>query len=383
VTVSTREADIVLKTLRKAHLEWLIVSPPTRLEIRAMALVLLAQGDLTLGKTPDEVLAMVDLRFEAVGPILRYIFCTKSSFQERVREQNAIDGQTLIADLQSASLTDVPRKLGMFMGTFLRDSVDVPFADKDCFEWRFLSLARAEAVAILACKTPTMLEALQRFGIKWQVLEAIVQLAVRGDKELDPEFALDKWEWYTNPPHINSSVTLPVAPVLGLLLGAPPNAVSLFPGTVLRRDVRKLRENVVYKSVSYQGKLADLFIFSHEQKKAYLIQVSDRLPSEHAFPINHLTEMHHALQLGKDYTLVYVHVCPQNKRSSDKLKGIVILDDKKQKISLVKARKQLTDINVEAFVVRAPITPGEVPVIYNELKAPAEKKPRNKRPPKR
>jgi hypothetical protein len=176
-----------------------------------------------------------------------------------VREQNAIDGQTLIADLQSVSLTDVPHK----HTTFLRDSVDVPFGDKDCFEWRFLSLVRGEAAAILACKTPTMLEALQRFGIKWQVLGG--HCPACGDKELDPEFALDKWEWYTNPPHINSIVTLPAAPVLGLLLGAPPNAVSLFPGPVLRRDVRKLRKNVVYKSVSYQGKLADLLIFSHDQ----------------------------------------------------------------------------------------------------------------------
>jgi hypothetical protein len=93
--------------------------------------------------------------------------------------------------------------------------------------------------------------------------------------------------------------------------------------------------------------------------------VSDRLPTKHAFPIKHILEMHEALQLGIDYTLVIVYVCPQNELSSKRLKGIVIEDEMGKCISLAQARKKLRGIKVEAFVVRAPIIPGEATVVYN------------------
>jgi hypothetical protein len=367
VSVSTRKADEMLKTLRKAHLKWLIVSPPTLPEIRAMALLLFASGDLTLGKMPGEVLATIEKRYAVVGPILRFIFCTEIAFLERVFEQNGIDGQTLISDLKDASLTDIPRKASLFMGVFLHDTVDVPHADPSSYEWRFLSYARAEAAARLACKTPAIVESLQRFGIMWQVLEAVVQCAVRGDKDLEPEYALDKWECYNNPYRINGSVSQMLASVPWSLPGAAPHPLVLFPGGVLH-DVRKLRAGVVYRSLSYQAKLADLYIFDHEQRKAFLIQTSDRLPNKHPFPIEHIIKVHKALKLGIEYTLVIVFVCPQDERSREKLKGIVVVDDKKH-ISLAQARKKLPGIKVEAFVVRAPIIPGTAPVIYNEKNA--------------
>ena len=378
VTLSNQHADEKLKEMCKSGLEWLVVGPPSLEEIRAMALFLLARGDVTLGESAEVVLATVEKRFDVVGPILRYILCTEMVYDAHVRELEGVDGQMFNVDLQRTSLFNVPRGAGTFMASFLKGGfVGIPYNCKTIYEWRFLSSGRAAAAALLATRFPAIVASLERFGVKWQLQEAVVMCALQ-DQTTGPEFALGTWEWYANPERLNGSVLVP--------LPGPPVAVvkrssSHFAGCILRRNVRELNEHTVYKSEGYQGVLADFFTVDHAQKKVFAFQVSDRLPDAHPFKIEQFRNVSDALQLkatrdgDHNYTLVLVYICPQDKRTISSLKGIKVLDGEKS-LSLKVALKRpiLCGLDIQGYVVRAPITPNEKAVIYNEKKLPDKRR---------
>ena len=378
VTVSNRHADETLKAMGKSGLELLVVGPPGLGEVRAMALFLLARGDVTLGESAEVVMATVEKRFDVVGPILRSILRTEMVYDAHVRVLEDVDGQIFNVDLQRTSLFNVPQGAGTFMAAFLKVGfVGVPYNSKTIYEWRFLSLGRAAAAALLATRLPAIVASLERFGVKWQLQETIVMYALQ-DQAIGPEFALGTWEWYANPERHNGSVLVP--------LPGPPVAVikrasSHFVGRFLRRNVRELKEHTVYKSEGYHGALADLFTVDHEQKKVFTFQVSDRLPDAHPFKIEHFRDVCDALQLkatrdgDHNYTLVLVYICPQDKRAISSLKGIKVLDGEKSlSLKVALTRPILCGRNIQGYVVRAPITPNEKAVIYNEKKLPDKRR---------
>jgi len=119
-----------------------------------------------------------------------------------------------------------------FLAPFPRDCVkdDCKPADanKETWEWQFLSRKCAAVVALLCDNHPARVTSLAAYGLKWQVEEAVVECALLGQYTEESLFSLDKWEWLDDP-GCNTRVTrdhkLAVIPPIKTL-----TSQSFFPG---------------------------------------------------------------------------------------------------------------------------------------------------------
>ena len=344
VTISNRDARTQLKEMHKAGMVWLVMSPWTLEELEAAALILWAMQQQTEGSTPESSLAEVKYRLEAVGPVPRFVLGTEETFRVRVAEQLGIQATEFIAAARCATIFNVPSEATYYLAPFVHDDVDIPTIHPDNWRWEFLSMQRAQSAALLARKNPELLDILARHGLRWQVQEAVVGLALLDHPNLAFEHKLSSWEWAKDRGSAKLAQKCQVPEGFGVVKN-----VSYFFGRYLCCDVRELDENTLYRSTSWQMVACDFIRVNHKYRTVFAIQVSERLPKDHPVKAGQITKIQAKMNLKNEYDLQFVFVVPFQKC-------------KKWPTGMVVKCEDSTLQNIGAgFIVQACITPGDPP----------------------
>jgi hypothetical protein len=359
-SISNNSANGDFKELDKSGLKWRLVDPMSRNEMQAAGMLLFWGGERLFGDTLDKVRQCIAERCDEVGEITRLVLCSSDDYNKRVSLQCSVQAQALFEDkFESNSVYSATKAAKLFMAPFVKDKdkdvVPDVSAETQLWEWRFLSLKRAQAAASLAEQLPTAVASLDKYGLLWQVQESLVAAALLGQLAsgtVRSPYHLDLWEWFPDPGKDSLANKEP--------LDDPPAdfvelaAVIEFEGRYLSAKVTNLKAGHLYRSTGWQTVLCEYLSVDHKNKTVSLYQVSTILPQNKGTKTRHVEEVRRRLQLAAaKYNLRLVYIVDASTKTKS-IRGWAFEDEKKQV-------KQAKDLNaVEAFVVRAPITPGKL-----------------------
>lgn len=199
---------------------------------------------------------------------------------------------------------------------------------------------------MIARNNSELLRILTQHGLRWQVQEAVVALALLEDPSLAFEHRLSNWKWAKDQGPGKKAQDCDVPDGF-----SPARNTSLFVGRYLCTDVRELQEATLYRSAGWQMVACEFILVSHSTRSVFAIQVSERVPKKHAFKAHQIARIKAALQLRADYTLKFVFVIP-------------FQQDMRWPTGMVVEQKDSTHQNIGCgFVVQACITPGDKPIV--------------------
>ena len=96
----------------------------------------------------------------------------------------------------------------------------------------------------------------------------------------------------------------------------------------------------------------DFILVSHPSKRVFLIQVSERLPKDHAFKSEQLDRIEDSLCLLDDYSLVLIYVLPARKTGVWPKGGMVLKHED----------GSVTGVE-RGYIVQACITPDDAAIV--------------------
>jgi hypothetical protein len=195
-STSNRDADKNFKELVKAGLMWLLDDPWSVRELQSAALCMFAMGDLLDpdDATVEETLSLVSRRYEEVGGLPRMVLGSGTVFADWCRAKNSITSVKFFKDFEDNSAFSITDSAKYFMSPTISPDVKVPSLDN--WHWQFFTNKHALAAERLCDGVPANVRFLRDFGLTYQVHEAMVESALRGDVDLASHFRLTTWEWH-------------------------------------------------------------------------------------------------------------------------------------------------------------------------------------------
>ena len=360
--VSNRNVTTDFSELDKARsFDWFLIDPPSPEVLGACALLHYLDGDRTLGGTLNHALKIVADRCESVGCLARHVLCREKDYVKRINQVKRVSAEQLLSDLPNLSLYDVPPHAKFLVAPYLipdNEECRVDTSNDQGYSFRFLSNSLAITTSNLAFSFPDSVKALVKFGLTFQIQEAILNAALLGDSSLTAPFQTANWEWFEDPGSDQLTTVLPSNSISCL---GHPNHISRFSGRYLERRVTDLKEDALYLSTGWQTVVGECLTVSHMNKLVTLYQTSGKLPQNHPFKITQLKKWRQCLALDENgYRLVVVYVIDSN-ISPKLVRGMrVSLDDRSQ-VPLC----DLDKAHYSCYVVRALTLPDSEQVVFS------------------
>jgi hypothetical protein len=374
LSLSNRDVHKEFQGMKKAGARFFVIGPWARQELQAAGCVqfCLGQLDPTLGDSLLEVQAGIAGRYSEVGGIPRLVF-SKVQYERHLEDKRRITQALFFKDLEEISLFHVTAGAKYFLSPspvkFTKSDLEedsklmlAQYSDHHSWQWTFLSSKLAAAAAELCQQMPKKVEAMLEFGVRFQLEEAIAEVALLDGFPVASPFHTHKWEWIADPGH-KHTIERPMicAPPAGFQMCTRLNE---FPGRVFVADVRTLEEKTLYGSSGWQMVLGEWLSVSHSERTVFMYQVSDQPPPEHAFSLSNVNKVRTSLSMDVEqkYKLVIVYLMDSGKAksfSSSQVKGLAIKDGetKTKKLSSLKDHGEL---EVSGFIVRASLVPGRL-----------------------
>ena len=320
LSLSSRAADSAAKTMYKRGDLFFVVSPPSPQQVELMAQAVLEMsrdkermlGALGANDTA-EALQVVRDRVEQIGPVSRHVLGNKEAFLERYNWLLSCDKSYMLPAIERSNVFDVHASAKFFVAPFVledaqssRTTAATP-EGKRGIQIRFLS-DNAAVLATKAVKDESDRKLLSGGLLDYQIAEAIMHRALfdaswRDDWELHEDVGLEKL--LSAESKLNESMSEEYKN--GTLLPVMQHEIG-FRGKYLLKDLSRMEDLALYRSLSHNAAVCESFAVSHRDKRVFAFQSTAVDLPEHAFQESTLRTFMEYLGLDKheDYKLCIV-----------------------------------------------------------------------------
>ena len=283
LAVSTRNLDSKLKTLYKsAGRKFMLISPPEVEEVCLMTEAIMdvcPHNDLFKANTKEEAVSVVRSRALKVGAIPRYLFCDSDIFDSRLNEMIESASCALSQDLETLTITNIPKSAQYLVAPYLRYGVTNPiFAQKyetaasdflkSCskedfkanitlsslfsHEYRYLS-EFAKSIHNSAVKGPNEIEAIKKLGFENQLGESLIRsetLIRQPSEKMNESINSERWEWHENVDYLTALSRKSLLPKDRIPVLRRRSAEVRFEGMYYQGDIGELNPDRLYRGTT-------------------------------------------------------------------------------------------------------------------------------------
>jgi hypothetical protein len=327
-SLSSRDADKVLKTKRKSgRLNFFLSDMPNNEELEAMIIAFHdniennevfpdARNIICI----DQVLEIARKRCDIIGNFFTYAIGTEDDFKNRELCTSQANATKSLEELNQCSIFNVPENVKYFFQPVLKEGVVNPnialfqnvnknaesfgIFKKEIYNWGYITENAKNLVYKQLNKQN--FKNLKYLELAHKYYEDTIQYALMRDLKLDKAYHCDKFKWYSdrNGKIVQKELIRNPIGKIPLL-----KHVHYFKGMYIKRRVDLLQSEVLYRPITHNAALYDMFYVESEKKTITLFQVSSLTAQNHIINMQTFDDVMEKMKIvEKGYQVHYVYV---------------------------------------------------------------------------